>query len=109
MKITIICSHGARISDLDEHLPEDTDEIIITGGRTAYIPARKYAIGHDIRLTEVFPDYKKDGQSADMMCNIRMIDGSDMLLIFGDTVSSETGFAVDYCRISGKAVKIIEF
>ena len=106
MKVAVIGSRGLTINNLEEYLPPETTEIISGGAKGVDACAKKYAISHNIKLTEFLPEYKKYGKGAPLKRNITIIENADVVLAFWDGRSSGTWFVIDYCKNSGKDIRI---
>lgn len=64
MKVAVIGSRGYEVDNLGDYLPPETTEIVSGGARGVDTSARKYALAHNIKLTEFLPEYDKYGRSA---------------------------------------------
>lgn len=106
MRVAVIGSRGLMVDDLENYLPADTTEIISGGANGIDTCARKYAISHNIKLTEFLPENDKYGRSAPLIRNITIIRNSDIVLAFWDGISHGTKFVIDKCNEMGVTVKI---
>ncbi len=106
MKTAVIGSRGITVSNLEEYLPEGTDEIVSGGARGVDTCARRYAEKAGLKLTEFLPEYEKYGRRAPILRNIKIIDYSDTVLAFWDGKSRGTNFVIKRCRTLGKPVRI---
>ena len=98
MKIAIIGSRGINSLNLSEFIPENVTEIVSGGAKGVDTLAKHYALCHDIKLTEILPDYKKFGKSAPLKRNIVIADRADVVFAFWDGSSKGTLFVIDYCK-----------
>ena len=62
MKVAVIGSRSLSVPNLGIYLPEDTTEIISGGAKGVDTSAREYAAAHNIKLTEILPNYEKYGK-----------------------------------------------
>ena len=110
MKVAVIGSRGLTIDDLGKYLPEDITEMVSGGAKGVDADARKYAIEHNIKLTEFRPDYKRYGRgAAPLKRNLQIIEYSDIVLAFWDGTSKGTKYVIDNCRKMGVEVKVYTF
>lgn len=107
MKVAVIGSRNLSVPDLENYLPENTDEIVSGGAFGVDTSARQYALAHGIKLTEFLPEYKKYGKGAPLKRNISIIEYSDLVLAFWDGQSHGTKFVIDNCKRLG--VEIIVY
>lgn len=101
MKVAVIGSRGLTVNDLGKYLPEDTTEIVSGGAKGIDTCARNYALSHNIKLTEFWPDYKKFGRAAPLKRNLKIIQNVDIVLAFWDGSSRGTKFVIDECQKIG--------
>ena len=106
MKVAVIGSRGLTVDNLEKYLPPETTEIISGGAKGIDACARKYAISHNIKLTEFLPEYKKYGKGAPLKRNITIIENADVVLAFWDGKSNGTKFVIEKCREFGKDIKV---
>lgn len=106
MKVAVIGSRGLTIDNLEKYLPPETTEIISGRAKGIDSCAKKYAIAHNIKLTEFLPEYEKYGKNAPLKRNITIIENADIVLAFWDGISNGTRFVIDKCREIGKTVKV---
>lgn len=106
MKVAVIGSRGLKVDNLGEYLPKRTTEIISGGAKGVDACAREYAISHNIKLTEILPEYEKYGKSAPLKRNMTIIENADIVLAFWDGKSNGTRFVIEKCREMGKEIKI---
>ncbi len=107
MKVAIIGSRDLNIENLGEYLPQNTDEIVSGGARGVDICAREYASAHGIPLKEFLPEYKKYSRFAPIKRNIDIVDYADTVIAFWNGSSRGTKFVIDYCRRTGKELRIV--
>lgn len=106
MKVAVIGSRDLWIDDLSAYLPDETTEIISGGARGIDTSARKYALDHQIPLTEYLPDYKKYGRSAPLRRNITIIEKADLVLAFWDGHSPGTAYVIRKCKETGVPCRV---
>ena len=106
MKVAVVGSRGLNVCDLEKYLPENVTEIVSGGAKGIDACARRYAIAHDIKLTEFLPEYEKYGGRAPIERNISIIEYSDMVLAFWDGVSRGTKFVIDHCLLCGVPCRV---
>ncbi|MBQ1928767.1 MAG: hypothetical protein UHT63_01505 [Acutalibacteraceae bacterium] len=106
MKVAIIGSRNLNVENLQDYLPEGTDEIVSGGARGIDTCARNYALKNDLKLTEFRPEYNKYGRGAPLKRNETIVNYADMVLAFWDGESRGTKFVINYCEKVGKECKI---
>lgn len=106
MKVAIIGSRNMNVENLQDYLPEGTDEIVSGGARGIDTCARNYALKNDLKLTEFRPEYNKYGRGAPLIRNETIVNYADMVLAFWDGESRGTKFVINYCEKVGKECKI---
>lgn len=109
MKVAVIGSRGYEVDNLGDYLPPETTEIVSGGARGVDTSARKYALAHNIKLTEFLPEYDKYGRSAPLKRNITIIEYADFVLAFWDGQSHGTKFVIENCHKMGVPVKVYKF
>lgn len=98
MKVAVVGSRGLKINNLEEFLPEDTTEIISGGARGVDQYAREYALSHNIKLTEIKPDYRRFERGAPIKRNAQIVQSSDKVIAFWDGKSRGTAFVIDFSK-----------
>ena len=63
MKVAVIGSRNPMIENMDNYLPEGTDEIVSGGALGIDACAARWAREHGITLTEFLPQYEKYGRA----------------------------------------------
>lgn len=106
MKVAIIGSRNLRITNLENYLPKDTNEIVSGGAKGIDTCAKVYALKNGIKLTEFLPEYNKYGRIAPIKRNDLIIDYADIVLAFWDGMSRGTKYVIDTCRKRGKEVRV---
>ena len=106
MKVAIIGSRKLNVENLQDYLPEDTDEIVSGGAKGIDTCARNFAIKNSLKLTELRPEYNKYGRGAPLKRNETIVNYADMVLAFWDGESKGTKFVINYCEKVGKECKI---
>ena len=98
MKVAVIGSRNLKVDDLEKFLPEGVTEIISGGARGVDTSAAEYAVAHDLKLTEILPEYEKYGRAAPLKRNITIIENADLVIAFWDGVSRGTKYVIDACK-----------
>ena len=106
MKVAIIGSRKLNVENLQDYLPEGTDEIVSGGAKGIDTCARNFAIKNGLKLTEFRPEYNKYGRGAPLRRNETIVNYADMVLAFWDGESRGTKFVINYCEKVGKECKI---
>ena len=106
MKVAIIGSRNMNVENLQDYLPENTDEIVSGGAKGIDTCARNFAIKNGLKLTELRPEYNKYGRGAPLRRNETIVNYADMVLAFWDGESRGTKFVINYCEKVGKECKI---
>lgn len=106
MKIAIVGSRNLTVNNLENYLPDNTTEIVSGGARGIDTCARKYAIAHNLKLTEFLPEYNKFGRRAPLIRNLEIIDYADAVIAFWDGQSRGTQFVIQKCREKRKKVTV---
>lgn len=106
MKVAIIGSRKLNVENLQDYLPEGTDEIVSGGAKGIDTCARNFAIKNGLKLTELRPEYNKYGRGAPLKRNETIVNYADMVLAFWDGESKGTKFVINYCEKVGKECKI---
>lgn len=106
MKTAIIGSRKIDNVNLENYVPEETDEIISGGAVGVDTLAREYAKRHGLRLTEFLPEYERYGRAAPLVRNGEIIKAADIVLAFWDGKSAGTKHVIEECRKLGVKVKI---
>lgn len=107
MKVAVIGSRGLKADNLGEYLPKGTTEIIYGGAKGANACVREYAKSHNIKLTEILPEYKKYGLNAPLKRNMTIIESADIVLAFWDDKSRGTKFVIEKCYETGKRIYVV--
>lgn len=107
MKVAIIGSRTLTVSNLQDYLPPDTDEIVSGGAKGIDACAREYALSHRIKLTEFLPEYEKYGKAAPLKRNRQIVEYADEVIAFWDGVSKGTAQVISSCRKLNKKVRVV--
>ena len=107
MCIAVIGSGTLSVPDLGAYLPEGTTGIISGGAKGADTSARKYALAHHLPLTELRPDYRRYRKGAPLKRTIEIIERADFVLIFWDSTSKGTRYAIEQCEKLGWIIGFI--
>lgn len=108
MKVTIVASRGISVPNLEKYLPEGVTEIISGGALGVDTSAKQYAIEHNLKLTEFYPEYEKYGRSAPLKRNITIIENADLVIAFWDGASKGTKYVIDNCKRKNVAVEVFQ-
>ena len=106
MKIAIIGSRNIQIDDLSPYIPADCDEIISGGARGVDTCAAEYARSHNLKLTEILPDYQKFGRAAPIVRNRAIVEAADAVIAFWDGSSRGTKSVIDFCQKTSKSCRV---
>ena len=98
MKIAVVGSRKLAVDNLGKYIPDNVTEIISGGAKGVDTDAKKYALSHGIKLTEILPEYNKYGRSAPLRRNIAIIEEAELVLVFWDGHSHGTKFVIDRCK-----------
>lgn len=107
MKVAVIGSRGLQIDNLQEYLPENTDEIVSGGAVGIDSCAKEYANKNMLKYKEFLPDYKSYGKSAPLKRNLQIIDYADIVIAFWDGKSKGTQYVINSCNRINKKIIII--
>ncbi len=105
MKVAIVGSRTIN-ADISAYLPSGIDEIITGGAEGIDRAAERYADRMFISKHIIRPDYDKNGKSAPIIRDRRIVELADLVVAFWDGRSSGTAYTVKYARKLGKPVKI---
>lgn len=108
MKVAVVGSRSITRLELENYLPDGTDEIVSGGAKGVDTCARMYAISHGIKLTEFLPDYERYGKAAPLRRNDLIVDYADEVLAFWDGASTGTQYVVRRCRLTGTPVRVFK-
>ncbi|MGN0494185.1 MAG: hypothetical protein ACI4F7_11100 [Acutalibacteraceae bacterium] len=98
MKIAIVGSRNLYVNDFEKYLPEETTEIVSGGAKGIDSSAANYAVLHNIKLTEILPEYNKYGKAAPLKRNLEIIKYADLVIAFWDGKSKGTKYVIDNCK-----------
>jgi predicted Rossmann fold nucleotide-binding protein DprA/Smf involved in DNA uptake len=107
LKIAIIGSRGLECEELGLYIPKSCNEIVSGGAKGIDTCAKKYAIAHNILISEFLPEYEKFGRAAPIMRNKQIVDYADKVLAFWDGKSKGTKSVIEYCKKTNKAYEVI--
>ncbi len=107
MKVAIIGSRNAVVTNLKDYLPEDTDEIVSGGAKGIDTCAKQFAIENGIKYTEFLPDYSHYKRGAPLIRNKQIVEYADTVIAFWDGKSKGTKFVIDYCNKISKKVHVV--
>jgi len=118
MKLAIIGSRGfnnysllcdAMESYFRSSYGYNINEIVSGGAAGADKLGAKWAKEHEIKLTELIPDWKTYGKSAGFIRNVDIVNNSDMVLALWDGLSKGTAHSLRIARDQKKPTLIIYF
>ena len=105
MKLAIIGSRGITSLDLTPYMRHCT-EVVSGGARGVDSIAAKYARDHGLKLTEFLPEYERYGKAAPIIRNKKIVDYSDMVIVFWNGTSKGTLSVIKYAEKQKKPLKI---
>lgn len=95
---------------LKEILSDYQPTVIISGGaKGADSIARQYAVDNKIEYVEYRPNWKHHGKSAGAIRNKIIVQDSDLIIAFWDSVSKGTKITIDYAREIDVPLHIVYF
>lgn len=106
MIVAVVGLRGLIVDNLEDYLPEDVTEIVSGGAKGVDSCARKYALAHNIKLTEFLPNYIRYGKSAPLRRNLQIIDYADVVYAFWDGESCSTRFVIAGYLKRNKKIKL---
>lgn len=98
MKVAIIGSRTLAITNLQDYIPENTDEIVSGGAKGVDLYAKEFALKHSFKYTEFLPKYNLYGKAAPLRRNLEIISYADIVLAFWDGKSRGTKFVIVNCK-----------
>lgn len=106
LKLAIV---GSRDFDNYEFLKKIIDyhpctKIVSGGASGADALAKRYAADHGIPFKEFLPNWNAHGKSAGFIRNEQIIEASDELVAFWNSVSRGTKHSIDLAEKAGKPV-----
>ncbi len=107
MKIAIIGSRGISVSNIEDYLPSDCEEIVSGGAKGVDSCAAEFAKKKGLRLTEFLPQYDKYGRAAPIVRNKEIVDYADSVIAFWDGSSKGTLSVIEYCKKRGVSCRVI--
>ncbi|MBR6533508.1 MAG: hypothetical protein IKT44_03690 [Clostridia bacterium] len=106
MKVAIVGSRNLKIFDIEKYLPKDTTEIVSGGAKGIDTCAKVTAQKMGIKITEIFPEYRKYGKCAPIKRNLQIIEYSDEVIAFWDMKSRGTKNVIDTCKKLNKKITV---
>lgn len=98
--------NGMLENIVNQHQIEPTE--IISGGAIGYDTlAAEWAKARGIKLTELRPDYEKNGKAAPFIRNREIVDRANYLIAFWDMKSRGTKYTIDYASRKNKPIIIV--
>ena len=112
MKVAIVGSRNSCEEDYNfllKEIPVNTSEIISGGAKGIDKLAKRFALSHGLKITEITPDYENApaARSAPLIRNKEIVDKADMVFAFWDGESKGTKYTMDYCQKCGKEMKVV--
>lgn len=104
MKVAIIGSRTLAIDNLEDYIPECTEEIVSGGAKGIDSCAKRMALEHNYRYTEFLPEYNKFGRGAPLKRNLQIIEYADIVIAFWDGKSRGTKYSIEKCQLLNKKV-----
>lgn len=102
MTVAIVGSRSIT-DDIPEGIIDERTTHIISGAALGIDrSARKYALEHNILITEILPEYDLYGRAAPLKRNKVIINHSDFVYIFWDGKSRGSVFVINECKKQGK-------
>ncbi len=106
MKVAVVGSRTVNNLELDTYLPEGVTEIVSGGAKGVDSIAKGYAYDNNLKYKEFLPEYNKYGKGAPLKRNELIADYADVVYAFWDGKSRGTKYVIDYCKSTGKEIKI---
>lgn len=106
MKVAIIGSRSLLDLNIKNHIPKKATLIITGGARGIDQLAENYADEKQIPKLVIKPEYKKYGRAAPLIRNKKIIENSNIVVIFWDGKSKGTQYAIKYAFSLGKQIVI---
>lgn len=98
--------NGMMENILNQHQMQPME--IISGGARGYDTlAAEWAKAQGIKLTELRPDYDKNGKAAPFIRNRNIVDRADFVVAFWDMKSRGTKYTIDYASRKNKTIIIV--
>lgn len=109
MKTAVIGSRNLSINNLEDYLPQGTDEIISGGAKGIDKCAEDVAKKHNMKITVIRPDYDRYGRAAPLKRKDEIVALADVVLAIWDGKSRGTKYVINKCKELGKplVLKII--
>lgn len=107
MKVAVVGTRDLKIDNLQDYLPENVTEIVSGCARGVDKIAKEYALNNNIPFKEFSPDFKKFGEAAIYIRNLRIVAYSDLVVAFWNGISGGTKSVIDNCKKSNVPVKVI--
>ena len=105
MKIAIIGSRSITVSNIESYVTDCTE--IVSGGAAGIDScAAEFARKSKIKLTEFLPEYERYGKAAPIIRNKKIVDYSDMVIVFWNGTSKGTLSVIKYAEKQKKPLKI---
>ena len=107
MKLAIIGSRNISNIDIEKYIPTGVTEIVSGGAKGVDSLAKKYAIEHNIKYTEILPDYPRYKKGAPLKRNEEIAKYADIALVFWNGTSKGTKYTIDCFKRLNKEVILI--
>ena len=106
MRIAIIGSRTLNNVNVGKYVSPG-DEIVSGGATGVDRCAAEYAREHDLKLTEILPQYERYGRGAPIVRNKEIVDYAEKIVVFWNGVSHGTLSVIKYAEQVGKPCEII--
>ena len=106
MKIAIVGSRNIMIGNIGEYISA-SDEIVSGGAKGVDQCAAEYAKAHEMKLTEIRPDYERYGRAAPIVRNRKIVDYADKVIAFWDGKSKGTLSVINYAKKINKSCLVV--
>ena len=107
MKLAIIGSRSISNIDIERHIHFEVTEIVSGGAKGVDSLAKKYAMEHNIKYTEILPDYSHYKKCAPLKRNEEIANYANIALIFWDGTSKGTKYTINCFKRLNKEVILI--
>lgn len=106
MKVAVVGSRGLWVENLEDYLPEGTQELISGGAQGIDACARNYAKRKGLAITEIFPCYERYSRAAPLRRNEEIVRRADWIVAFWDGESKGTAYTIRYAQKQGKPLTV---
>ena len=106
MKVAVVGSRGLWVENLEDYLPEGTQELISGGAQGIDECARSYAKRKGLIITEIFPCYERYSRAAPLRRSEEIVRRADWVVAFWDGESKGTAYTIRYAKKQGKPLTV---